>query len=488
MAFERATFAKDFFLEVMTDSQSLRAGHLAERERWLRALAVDGREEVLFEFEMLLRGIERTFNLHNLPLEGQGPVVARDFAHELRAIRDAINRSIKLARFLLDATSDRKMVFRKYIESRVADDRVRRELMEAELVQRAPQESLFLLRSGFIALRGILDELLATPHAGYPLFCHIGQLALREVAVNTYFKPFRPLEFRPEYDRIKHVAILELLQRVDDELRRPVAVAFLALFRLLHYLRYVPSQAEKPNRRSLVIMALVRSEVGSLCAFLEGDLAHRLGRSDPERAKLAARVGGDLREEERRIVLRELTGAPTGSTGRARDAFGAAFRRTVSELARAYDESLRQVELFDDLLSRQEQSLRLRRDLHAFREVCRFAETAFPGAAGLEGKRALSALRDFALYFRDVSYQLLRYGDYEPFDRFSSLISDTDTALSGPLQFQRLADECRLFGEVLDQVLAAVGRRDDLCGNPFDASEGDLLAAKYTRENRAAPA
>src|SRR5271163_3744158 len=116
----QALFARDFLFEVMKDSQRLRAGYLAERERWLRTLAVDGREEVLFEFEMLLRGLERYFNLHNHPLDDQQNLLARDFRDELRSVRDGVARAVKLTQLLLDPPSDRNLVLRKYLETQVA--------------------------------------------------------------------------------------------------------------------------------------------------------------------------------------------------------------------------------------------------------------------------------------------------------------------------------------------------------------------------------
>ena len=63
---DRRSFAQDFFFELMRDSQRVRAVYLAERERWIRSLDIPGREEILFELEMLLRGIDRFFNLRNL--------------------------------------------------------------------------------------------------------------------------------------------------------------------------------------------------------------------------------------------------------------------------------------------------------------------------------------------------------------------------------------------------------------------------------------
>jgi hypothetical protein len=141
----QALFARDFLFEVMKDSQRLRSGYLAERERWLRTLAVDGREEVLFEFEMLLRSAERYFNIHNLPVE-RSEMLNRDFGEELAAVREAVARAVQLTQLLLDPPSNRNLVFRKFLESQLADDRSRGKLLEQQLSQETPQESLFLLR------------------------------------------------------------------------------------------------------------------------------------------------------------------------------------------------------------------------------------------------------------------------------------------------------------------------------------------------------
>jgi hypothetical protein len=51
--------ARDFYADLMRTTQAARSGVLAERERWLRGVSIEGREEQLFEFEMLLRGVER---------------------------------------------------------------------------------------------------------------------------------------------------------------------------------------------------------------------------------------------------------------------------------------------------------------------------------------------------------------------------------------------------------------------------------------------
>ena len=85
--------ARDFYAELVRATQASRAGLLSERERWLRGVNIEGREEQLFEFEMLLRAVERYFNLHHVVVDAQErPLVTRDFHEELEDVRDALQK------------------------------------------------------------------------------------------------------------------------------------------------------------------------------------------------------------------------------------------------------------------------------------------------------------------------------------------------------------------------------------------------------------
>ena len=480
----RPQFAKDFFFELMKDSQRLRAGYLAERERWLAAVSIDGREELLFELEMLLRGVERYFNLHNLPIEEQAPVVARDFTEELKCVRDAVSRCSQLARRLLDPPADQRLMFRKYLESRVADDRVRHDLIEQELDQATPQESLFLIRSGFTAQRGVIDALLKLPHCGYALFSDVGQMTLREMALNKYFKPLRPMEFRAEYDRIKNVRVLEIVRGIAAlEIRRPVTLGFLALFRLMHYVRYLPADPDPQQRRALVIVALLRSEFQALSSFLEAEAA-RIEHRSPEKATILSRAAVALRKDSARTWKREL-----GQVGRATPAALVRVKREFASLcqeqavliAKAFEPKLTEADLFDDLVSKQEQAKRLRLDLCAYREVVNRMARALTNPVAEEGRDALDGMKKFIVYFRDVSYQLLRYGDYEPFDRFQALVAEQETVPPAPVQRSRMGDDLRLFREVLDKTFSSVCRREELASVPFNELDGVDMAELFVR-------
>ncbi len=501
--------AADFYADLMRSSQASRAGYLAERERWLRSVHVEGREELLFELEMLLRGVERYFNLHNITVDArERPLVTRDFREELEDVRDAINQCIRLARQLLDPDSDQKMVFRKYVESQLADDRVRRALLEEALDQDSPQESLFVLRQAFDALRTVIDHLLKLPACALNLFTDVGNLALREIVLNRYFRPFRPLEVRIEYDRIKSVRLLELLAELPETERPLFSTAFLALFRVLHYLSYVePREGKEAKegggaypRRVRVVLALVRSEAVSLAGFFSADLAPRAG---PKRLKAAAlRAARDIAKECDRVarrILVDLDRDPEAPRAAAA-AFTQLFRAQVVALAAALgsnghgatEQGIK--DAFEALVSPEERAHRLRQDLWVFAQLCRATEAALrrndaaaeepgnEGAASAARQRAdahLAALGRFLADFHAVSYQLLRYGDFEPFDRFAALLTELPWPPEGPGMRQRLAEDLRLFGKVLESTFRAVSRRALLRERAFERAEAEALRDRY---------
>lgn len=482
--------SRDFYGELIADTQVGRVSLLQERERWLRSVQVEGREELLFEFEMLLRGVERYFNLHNLPIDPtERPVVTRVFHEELEDVREAIHQSIQIARQLLDPESDQKMLFRRYIESRLADDRQRRALLEDSIDQDTPQESLFLLRQSFESLRNILDQLLKNEVVGFNLYADVGNLALREIVLNRFFRPFRPLEFRIEYDRIKSVPILELLRSLEESERPRCTVAFLALFRLLHYLSYVSTpeegdddedsdiEAQAALRRSRIILALVRSETHSLSHFLESDVA---ANSQLKRIQAAAvKAGRELNRQSQAIVKSLGDVEDREAPVKAAVALTQSVRKQVILLARTIARVPEAAMSFESLVNPAILADRLRVDLWVLFALSR--EVADSLVKDDERKRAeeLAALRKFLQYFQDVSYQLLRYADFEPFDRFSALLFEFDRAPAGLASRTRFSEDCKHFSNVAEATWAQVNRRAVLSGRRFDQKAAKQIAEQF---------
>ena len=468
---DRRSFAQDFFFELMRDSQRVRAVYLAERERWIRTLEIAGREEVLFELEMLLRGIDRFFNLRNLFGDKQPPT-DRDFREELKAARDAVHRAAHLSRRLIVQKQEQALLFRSFVEGTLADDRVRARLGAELREQRTPEESLFLLRSGLSAQQGIIDHLLRVEFTPQQVFVDVGRALQHELFVSRYFCPPTAMEFRAEYDRVSSVKLLEALRQTpDDKKRRAFALALLAAFRSLRSLRYVPPPPTPHSRRVLVILALVRSELVALIGYLESELARLIATVEGVgEAAVAARAAAvPIRAALERVppILTEpLT--DRRQIDAHRDHLAAATKDAIGAIGTALDPRLSRQALFDAQEGRAELSERLRLDLCVFREMCR-ATAERLAQSGAEVAMA-QPLRRFSLEFRDVGYQLLRHSDRELFDRFLDLLESWGgSALQNtPQRIQKLREDCRRFAEILDRALENVNKRSELQKLPLD--------------------
>jgi hypothetical protein len=468
--------ARDFYVQLMRDSQP-RPELLAERERWLRSVRVEGREERLFEFELLLRGIERHFQLYNLTGEASPPVITRDFAEELRDVRDALQQAIKLGHRLLDPGHEQKMVFRHYLGSQAVDERVRRALLEDELGQETPQESLFLLAQSFESLRVVVDHLLGLEMVGYRVFHEVGSLAVRAILQNRYFRPFRPLEFCLEFDRIRSVPVLDALRLLPDPERQLFTTAFLGLFRLVHSLAYLRSDAGRPlDRRARVLLGLVRSEALTLASYLRNEVAPHTATRRWQHAAL--RVARTMAHKTRTIA-RSLAGEGGADDERVRAAsfdFTALFEGAVVELARAV-EARGAAEGYARLVAPALMAQRLRNDLWVSAQLAREAATGLLGRADVE--KPLGALLRFLDYFQDGSYQLLRYGDLEAVDRFLSIISEAAQTSEGPLARARLSEDCALFADAAEALFVLVGRRGEVAGKRFDRPHAEAVLDRF---------
>ena len=470
-AADKRSFAQDFFFELMRDSQRVRAVYLAERERWIRSLEISGREEILFELEMLLRGVDRFFNLRNLFGEVQPPQ-DRDWREELKAIRDAVHRAVHISRKLIAQRQEQALLFRSFVEGSMADDRARSRLGAELREQRTPEESLFLLRTGLVAHQGILDHLLRLDAAPQSLFLDVGRALQHELFVSRYFCPPGALEFRAEYDRIGSVLLLEGLRLLDDEKKRKAfALALLAAFRALRSLRYVPAPPTPHTRRVLIILALVRSELHALIGYLETDLPRICATVEGVGGAAAAGRAAAQRIRDVLATVPPVLAQPL--TDRAqldlqRDKMVEATKEAIGIIANALDPALGLYALFEDDSARTDQSERLRRDLWVFREMCRHTAAALaqPGA----GPEAAEPVRQYATEFRDVGYQLLRHSDRELFDRFLDLLEGWSgrRGESTAIRMQRLRDDCRRFAEILDRALELVGKRAELQKVPID--------------------
>ena len=506
---------RDAYAELPRDMRGLRREQAHAREHWVHKLASERKEDLLFELEMLLKGLVCFANPRNHPgPPRRAPVVAQDFREAVSMTRESIGRITGLCRTLL-FEKDRSFVFQRYLETVLPDDRARSRLMEAASAQEGPEQSLSYLRHGLTNLVEVAGGLARLPRVPFRLFAGLLGTAQREIAQSVFFNPLSALEFRPEYDRIHNPRILELMRGAPGEAaRRLVALTFLSLFRMLRYLALAESAAFDPSegqRRAAGVVYVVMSVLRSDARALTLHLRHRAGpllADVYERdlfavpaAEIAGRYDGLLADGHRLLSLRaalEGVGAnirlemrrafehdfPAPDTSPSAEQLRIAVARTVKNLKPAIQNAvlflgkslgtkLEEQGVFDDAAARRMLSERLRRDVWMFAQIVRAfahkARTAQAGEVRWQGIPPLQFVREFLAYFRAMGYPLLRTADYPRVDAFMAAMSALEeTDLLDPERLHRAIAECEQFQGFLVTLLEQIGKRDELSGVPFD--------------------
>ena len=511
---------RDPYAELLRGTRSLPREQAAVREGWLASLPVDGKEAILFELEVLLKGLVCFANPRNHPhVESaesamRPPIVAQDFREPLAFARDGVGRILERCRHLL-VDHEPSFVFQRYLETILPEDRQRHRLVEAAREQRSPEASLLELRHAMTHVHEVATGSARLPRVPFRLFYSLLSLAQREVAQSAFFNPLVALEFRPEFDRIHNPQVLDLMRKVSGEdARRLVALCFLSLFRMLRYLELLESHADATaapagdNAGSIyLILAVIRSDARALTAHLR-QRAGAILAEGYERAifRVPARemetryqallaeghrlfeikstfggIAANLRLEVRRAFERDLP-PPERAPSRAQLATAArqvianmrpALQNAVLVLGRSLGAQLDEHGVFDDRQARRALSERLRRDVWMFAQIVRaFAHKARMTPGGDEpwqGTSSLQFVREFLSYFQSMGYPLLRAADYPRFDPFLKAIAALqEDDLVDPARLSRSVEECEHFHEYLNDLFTRIGQRDELVDVPFD--------------------
>jgi hypothetical protein len=505
---------RDYYQEFIDGSRWLRQEQAIARTAWFEEIGGAKKADVLFEFEMLLKGLVcfgNPVNHPGPPRRGE-PAVARAFKDELSVLRATLTRVVETGR-LLSGGEERSRVFQRYLESVIAQDETRFSMVKQSLTQDTPAESLTLLISALQNLQEIVDGLLSSPHVSFRLFSSIVQLAQREIHRSTYFDPLAALEFRIEFDTAHHKAIVPLLNCIhSDPARKVAALSFLSMFRLLKYLDAIDEVRLDGQNLGMLFgwLAVLRSDARALTIFFKRDTATwisngferiwenleptainmRFPQLETEFStlrslrKLLASVGDQLRLEQRKVFEQQL---PAISSIESLEQFSATLDNSVKSLrsflqnivvllAQEFDPSLDGTSLFGNFISVESNSGRLRRDIWMFQQILRaFIEKTKDSAGTADqwtGLNSFRFIRQFVKYFRSMGYQLLRYSDYEQFDNFMSLV---DRLREGDVletqRFSHVVEACEDFQNFLKETFESVGLREELKDIPFDKKE-----------------
>jgi hypothetical protein len=505
----------DAYDELLSQTRGLRREQQQAREAWYSRLPNERKEEMLFEFEILLKGLACFSNPRNHPgPPRRAPVVAIDFGHHLSFWRDGVARVVGLARQLL-GPKDRTFVFQRYLETVLPEDMARTRLVREAMAQQSPEESLFVLRHALTQSLEVADGMRRLSRVPYRLFYAQLAIAQREIGQNSFFNPLSALEFRPEFDRITQSEVLELIGSVPGaHAHRLVALTFLSLFRMLRYVRLIENIAitatedkHQAAGRIYLVLAVLRSDARALSGYLrnrtglllaesfEHDLFARPASQLAERydtlmaeghrlisVKAALEgIAANVRLEMRRHFEHDL---PAPDAGHPPEDLRLRFRRTAGELrpaieniilflGKALGAGLRENAMWGSEAVKRETSERLRRDVWMFAQIVRaFATKAEHANAGDDRWSAATGfafVREFLAYFQALGYPLLRASDYPRVDAFMAAMSALEDAdLLDPRKMQQAIVESRAFQAFLNELFEEIGKRDELKGTSFD--------------------
>jgi len=512
----RAPEERDVYDDLLRDSRGLRREHALAREQWLAKLPLERKVEHLFELEILLKGLACFANPRNHPGPARKtPVVAQDFREHAALVREALGRIVQSCRLLV-GEGERAFVFQRYLETVLPDDQARTRLVGENLGRDTPERSLFVLRHAMTNLYEVTTGLTRLPRVPFRLFYALLATAQREIGQSVHFNPLSALEFRPEFDRITKAQMLEVIRAVPGEqARRLVALTVLSLFRMLRYLTLVETVAKEPAenpRRPAALVYLVLSVLRSDARALSGYLRSRSGALladgfDAEVFRVSAvEISGDyerllarghelrdvkatlegtaanLRLETRRAFERDfpaLDFAPSldelrASVQRVANNLRPALQNAIMFLGRSLGARLDARGVFDDDAARRVLAERLRRDVWMFAQIIRAFSTKARsvdtgGQERWAGGSPLGFVREFMAYFRAMGYPLLRGADYPRVDAFLAAMTRLkDADLLDPERLAVAVDEADKFHAFLVELFAAIGRRDELAGSPFD--------------------
>jgi hypothetical protein len=514
----------DAFAELLHGTRNIRHEDAQLREVWFAKLKDDRKEEALFEFETLLKGLACFANPRNQAGRRAGNVAAHDFAPHTELARAALARIVGLSRKLL-AEGDRTFVFQRYLETILPDDSARSALARPD--RSTPNGALLAIRHGMTNIVEVAGGICRLPRVPFRLFFSLLGTAAQEVQDSPFFNSLSALEFRPEFDRVRSAEVQAAVRQIaEPAARRLVALAFLGLFRLLRYLTLIEQLAQEGDadgRRGVAgtlhfVWSVLRSDARALIMRLSSNAGEELAQAFEEslvsvpasqmverypslladahrlRATRAALdgVAANLRLEMRRIFDHELpapdSGEPTDQL-RARSLQAAAHLRpslqnAVVVLGSALGTRLDEHGVFDQFEERRLMSNRLRRDIWMFAQILRaFAEKA-RRAASLEEDWDQSSpfafVGEFLAYFRAMGYPLIRAADYERLDPFlHSLDSVRTVERIDPARMLDAAAEAERFKDFLMELFEGIGKRAELADQPFDRRDAARALRLY---------
>jgi hypothetical protein len=451
--------------------------------RWRESLQAEQRAHALLPLQAALSGLVAFRHLENHPLS----VPVTDFRPHLHAVRVAYGWALELVAQLRGDTAP---------EQRLRS--VGEPLGEPDSSLRALERSLT------DALR-VSERLLELPLVDAGAFQASGDLFLRDLAHNAFFRPPEPLEFSNVAELLRPDGLTpELDSWKSDAAKMTTMVAFLTLLRGHRFLGIADRQIREDDGlyRAHIVVAAVRRELRTLTRFLlvqgvetfADELEARLLSLDAHHITGArteiTRASNDLKELRESVealameIHAKVRSALDGALPELHPERGYALpaermRNGIREVRATVKDAAKQLRNLG-------RPVHIHQDIWAFRFILRAfiakASVASVGADYWSDAGSLEFVAEFVRHFRVFGPRLTRATEYArrgPLTRAVSAMSHREAIDAAMLNLA--AQECILFAGHLDEELADVPK--SLLA-PFDKNRaaaelrGYLSAAK----------
>lgn len=504
---------RDPYADLLRDTRGLRREQAAARDAWYAGLSLDRKEDVLFELEMLLKGLAQWSNTRNHPNVGaRDPLYVRNFRPHVAVARAVVTRAIALCTQLLGSTRGSGVLARNLPVGFIEEPRGDR----AEATE-TPDASLSAVRQSLTIASELLAGLLRVDHVSYRLFYASLAGVTRDISRNAFFNPLFALEFRPEFDRVRVPDVLDGILSVDGEIaHRLVALTCLGALRLHRMASLASSTVTDPSgvARAWALLAAIRADAVALSRVLrlrasamladslERDLMRVPATDVRNRYEAVARdcdrvtrlravlltAGECLRAEARRLVsvrvpacdaavpTHEVSTAMLSACSRLRDALQGIVVTLTRTLRGAGDPE----RIFGDRWARAAAGERLRQTAWLFTVVtrafvtrARSANTDDQWSVGPD----LGFVNDYLGYFRALGAGLVLETEYGKGEQLTeAIIGLRDTDWIDNSRLAAAVAECESFAAHLHGVVEHAGQREELRGVPLDkGAAGETL-------------
>lgn len=435
--------------------------------RWVNRLRVEGKIQYFCEMEMWLKSFERYFRPSNLPLSEDElrQATLRDYSEELKVVNDVIFRISQVCTLMLSEEQISYSSFTKYVENSLKQSYLTDRYSNKLLHEQRPEKNLNLLMGALLDIRTVIQELSRLSKISYLCFTSIGKMASRELRRGFYIDFFLEKRYASLFDQVTNPQIVRIVHSIQvPGYKRSVAAVFHEFFRMIRYLNYIGLQMQDANslKRSLMIFSLVYAELKLLMEFLTEEFL-RKKHPDSHFTELIEGTIYSLSMELKKVTQRELLGTAAlrqyelifTKVQNSQGILLNSIQQIVFSIAQYFEPRLEGQQIFPDYVTRLEQSLKLRSDIHQLNGVVK--------EFGMKGNlHQLSTLIKKIEQFKLNSMKFLMYKDWFEFDNFYIEVCACKT--TGNLSFV-----LHRFETFLTTLLKEVNKRSILSNHPFSA-------------------